>query len=228
MSITTSDIKENNMLQKDIKQVVGSLVSELDFYFENKGFKRRKNGFVYTRKINTTVQKIDMVFFSNPSYYQNVLAHIYPHMQILFPGVNDTAKIFASHLIPEKWLNKFTIRQPVQIYSNSKDFCLKDVNNYMCLKEEILTFFEEHTMPLLEELTCEKDYLALYEKKDKRIIWDDNQSLYIASAYVNNHKLKEANQVIEKRFGKPGMRKQYKEAFEFLENIECLQDYERS
>ncbi len=70
-------------------------------------------------------------------------------------------------------------------------------------------------MPLLEELTCEKDYLALYEKKDKRIIWDDNQSLYIASAYVNNHKLKEANQVIEKRFGKPGMRKQYKEVLSF-------------
>lgn len=42
MSITTSDIKENNMLQKDIKQVVGSLVSELDFYFENKGFKEEK------------------------------------------------------------------------------------------------------------------------------------------------------------------------------------------
>ena len=37
MSITTSDIKDN-MLQKDIKQVVGSLVSELDFYFENKGY----------------------------------------------------------------------------------------------------------------------------------------------------------------------------------------------
>ena len=43
----------------------------------------------------------------------------------------------------------------------------------------------------------------------------------LASAYVNNHKLKEANQVIEKRFGKPGMRKQYKEVFEFLEIQEC-------
>ena len=91
MSITTSDIKDN-MLQKDIKQVVGSLVSELDFYFENKGFKRRKNGFVYTRKISTTVQKIDMVFFSNPSYYQNVLAHIYPQLSVYYPDIQDLAK----------------------------------------------------------------------------------------------------------------------------------------
>ena len=74
------------MLRKDIKQVICSLVSELDFYFEERGFKRRKNGLIYVRKVGTTIQKIDMVFFSNPSYYQNVLAHIYPHMEILFPN----------------------------------------------------------------------------------------------------------------------------------------------
>ena len=74
------------MLRKDIKQVICSLVSELDFYFEERGFKRRKNGLIYVRKVGTTIQKIDMVFFSNPSYYQNVLAHIYPHMEILFPS----------------------------------------------------------------------------------------------------------------------------------------------
>lgn len=100
-----------------------------------------------------------------------------------------TAKIFASNLIPIKWLNKFTIRQPIQIYSNSEDFYLKDVSDYECLKEELLGFFEEYTMPLLEELTCEKDYLTLYENKDKRIIWDNNQFLYVASAYFNEHRL---------------------------------------
>lgn len=161
------------MLRNDIKQVICSFASELDFYFEERGFKRRKNGLIYTRKIDTTIQKIEMVFFSNPSYHQNVLAHLYPHVQILFPRVNNTAKIFASNLIPIKWLNKFTIRQPIQIYSNSEDFFLKDVSDYECLKEELLGFFEEYTMPLLEELTCEKDYLTLYENKDKRIIWDN-------------------------------------------------------
>lgn len=214
------------MLRKDIKQVICSLVSELDFYFEERGFKRRKNGLIYVRKVGTTIQKIDMVFFSNPSYYQNVLAHIYPHMEILFPNVNSTAKIFASKLIPEKWLDKFTIRQPIQIYSNSEDFCLKDISNYECLKEEMLAFFKEYTMPLLEQLTCEKDYLALYENKDKRIIWDDNQFLYIASAYFNEHRLKEATQVIEKRFGKPGLRKRYKQVFdienELVKNVTSL------
>ena len=107
------------MLRKDIKQVICSLVSELDFYFEERGFKRRKNGLIYVRKVGTTIQKIDMVFFSNPSYYQNVLAHIYPHMEILFPNVNSTAKIFASKLIPEKWLDKFIYRFFTQQFKRS-------------------------------------------------------------------------------------------------------------
>ena len=31
------------MLRNEIKQVICSLVSELDFYFEERGFKSRKN-----------------------------------------------------------------------------------------------------------------------------------------------------------------------------------------
>ena len=209
--------EKSSMLRKDIKQILCSLLSELDFYFEEKGFKRRKNGLIYTRKINTTIQKIDMVFFSNPSYQQNALAHIYPHIQIFFPDVNNTAKIFSSNLIPEKWLNKFTIRQPIQIGSPSEDYFLKDITNYKYLKMEILAFFEKYTMPLLENLTCAKDYLALYENKDQRIIWDNNQFLYVASAYFNKHELQTAYQVIEKRFGKSGLYRQYKEAFSFFE-----------
>ena len=76
--------EKSSMLRKDIKQILCSLLSELDFYFEEKGFKRRKNGLIYTRKINKKKKKIDMVFFSNPSYQQNALAHIYPHIQIFF------------------------------------------------------------------------------------------------------------------------------------------------
>lgn len=47
----------------------------------------------------------------------------------------------------------------------------------------------------------DKDYLLLYENKDKRIIWDDNQYLYIAATYLNNHDLNKAKLVIKNRFG---------------------------
>lgn len=208
------------MLQKDIKQVIISLISELDFYFIESGFLRRSNSLTYIRKLDGVTQKVEIVFFSNPSYHPGALAHIYPHMQIYIPSVNGPTKEYASHIIPSKWLDQFTIRQPIEIYSNSGDFYLVDVNDYESLKNQLLDFFEKNAMTLLDDLTSEKDYLSLYENKDKRIIWDDNQYLYIAAAYLNEHELIKAKEVIENRFGKKGLRNKYKEVFEYLENIE--------
>lgn len=54
-----------NMLRGDIKKVICLLFSNLDFYFEKNGFKRRKNGLIYVRKIGETVQKIEIVFFKS-------------------------------------------------------------------------------------------------------------------------------------------------------------------
>ena len=197
------------MLQKDIKQVIISLISELDFYFEENGFLRRSNSLTYIRKLDGVTQKVEIVFFSNPSYHSGALAHIYPHMQIYIPSVNGTTKEYASHLIPSKWLDQFTIRQPIQIYSRSGNFYLMDINACESLKDQLLDFFEKNAIPLLNDLTSEKDYLSLYENKDKRIIWDDNQYLYIAATYLNNHDLNKAKEVIENRFGKKGLRKKY-------------------
>lgn len=208
------------MLKREIKQVIVSLISELDFYFKENGFLRRSNSLTYIRKLDGVTQKVEIVFFSNPSYHSGALAHIYPHMQIYISSVNGTTKEYASHIIPSKWLDQFTIRQPIEIYSNSGDFYLVDVNDYESLKNQLLDFFEKNAMPLFNDLTSEKDYLSLYENKDKRIIWDDNQYLYIAAAYLNEHELIKAKEVIEYRFGKKGLRKKYNEVIKYFENLE--------
>lgn len=208
------------MLKREIKQVIISLISELDFYFKENGFTRRRDSLVYTRKIDGVIQKAEIVFFSNPSYHADALAHIYPHIQIYISSVNSTTKEYASHIIPSKWLDQFTIRQPIEIYSNSGDFYLVDVNDYESLKDQLLEFFKKNAMPLFNDLTSEKDYLLLYENKDKRIIWDDNQYLYIAATYFNNHDLNKSKEVIENRFSKKGLRNKYKEVFEYFENLE--------
>ena len=84
----------------------------------------------------------------------------------------------------------------------------------------ITDFFKVYAMPLFNDLTSEKDYLLLYESKDKRIIWDDNQYLYIVATYLNNLDLNKAKLVIKNRFGKKGTRNKYKEVFEYFENAE--------
>lgn len=72
-----------------------------------------------------------------------------------------------------------------------------DVNEYESLKDQLLDFFKKNAITLFNDLMSEKDYLLLYENKDKRIIWDDNQYLYIAAAYLNNHDLNKAKLVIK-------------------------------
>ena len=52
------------MLQKAIKQVIISLISELDLYFIENGFLRRSNSLTYIRKLDGVTQKrwIKIVF----------------------------------------------------------------------------------------------------------------------------------------------------------------------
>ena len=97
---------------------------------------------------------------------------------------------------------------------------LSEPDHYEPIKSEILTFLEQHTMPLMDSLTCEDEYLTLYESRDRRIIWDDNQYLYIISAYVNRQEYRKAQQVFEQRFGKPGVRKRYEKVLCILKERE--------
>ncbi len=77
-------------------------------------------------------------------------------MQIYIPSVNGITKEYASHLIPSKWLDQFTIRQPIQIYSSSGNFYLMDINACESLKDQLLDFFEKNAIPLLNDIIVRK------------------------------------------------------------------------
>ena len=51
------------MLQKDIKQVIISLISELDFYFNENGFTRRRNSLIYTKNPVYSQKRIYWIYF---------------------------------------------------------------------------------------------------------------------------------------------------------------------
>ena len=157
------------MLRKDIKQVICSLVSELDFYFEERGFKRRKNGLIYVRKVGTTIQKIDMVFFSNPSYYQNVLAHIYPQLSVYYPDIQELAKKILGDTIITSGLKNQILRQPIQVYHDSKDWVLYNEKDNITIGENIKDFLVNYSIPLLNDINNIDGYLEAYWNDDKRI-----------------------------------------------------------
>ena len=61
------------------------------------------------------------------------------------------------------------------------------------------------------------------ESNDTQQMFPNNQYLYVTSAYMNEQKYEKAKQIMEKRFGKPGLRRQYADAFSFVENS-CKQE----
>ena len=62
-----------------------------------------------------------------------------------------------------------------------------DTVDYNRLAVEIKKFIQKNTFPLLNHLKNADDYLKLYENTDARIMWNDQQYLCVASAYINKN-----------------------------------------
>ena len=170
------------------------MAAQLDDDFFREGFARRKKGLVYVRKIETTTQKIEITFFSHPSYDRKALAHIYPFISVYFPEISNTVIRLSDASYILDWMQKFTVRQPMQAYrSPAEGWYLMDTVDYNRLAEEIKKFVQKNTFPLLNQLKNTDDYLKFYENTDTRIMWNDLQYLCVVSAYINKNEYEKAN-----------------------------------
>ena len=203
----------------DVKKILSNMLEEsTDQVMFMHGFKRRRSSFFYSRTIGTTKQKIEIISFSHPSYHPGALAHVYPWLSVSFPAVNEIAsEMVEENLIAN--LKDITIRQPVQIYSDSECWVLMSDMESEKIAENMNKFFIEYTVPMLDDLGSVCDYIKLYEQKDKRLIMDDRQHIFVASAYVLEGDYEKAKGVLENRFGKTGVRKKYASAFDYLKGI---------
>lgn len=207
-------------MTNEIKMMLNSMMENtIDEFMYEHNFRRRKNSLIYSRNFGTTKQKIEMVFFSHPSYHPGALAHIYPWLYVSYPEVNKIAYEMFKDANLQVALMKVTIRQPIQISVNTQRWMLINENDCVHLKESIRDFLEKHTILLLDSLKCIEDYIALYESKDSRLIRDDAFYIFIISAYILKGEYAQAQNALEARFGKLGSRKRYASAFEYLEKL---------
>lgn len=74
-------------MDKDVKNTILNMAeSQLDEVLQMNGFKRRNNSLIYSRKCEGSIQKIEIMYFLHPSYYNHALAHIYPQLSVYLPG----------------------------------------------------------------------------------------------------------------------------------------------
>ena len=192
-------------MDKDVKNTILNMAeTQLDEVLQMNGFKRRSNSLIYARKSKESTQKIEIMYFLHPSYYNNALAHIYPQLSVYYPDIQELAKKILGDSIITSGLKNQILRQPIQVYHDSKDWVLYNEKDNITIGENIKDFLVNYSIPLLNDINNIDGYLEAYWNDDKRIIKDDRQHVYFACACALKKDFNEGYEIVKKRFGKKG------------------------
>ena len=206
-------------MDKDVKNTILNMAeTQLDEVLQMNGFKRRSNSLIYARKSKESTQKIEIMYFLHPSYYNNALAHIYPQLSVYYPDIQELAKKILGDTIITSGLKNQILRQPIQVYHDSKDWVLYNEKDNITIGENIKDFLVNYSIPLLNDINNIDGYLEAYWNNDKRIIKDDRQYVYFACACALKKDFNEGYEIVKKRFGKKGTRRQYAALFAYFED----------
>lgn len=190
-------------MDKDVKNTILNMAeTQLDEVLQMNGFKRRSNSLIYARKSKESTQKIEIMYFLHPSYYNNALAHIYPQLSVYYPDIQELAKKILGDTIITSGLKNQILRQPIQVYHDSKDWVLYNEKDNITIGENIKDFLVNYSIPLLNDINNIDGYLEAYWNDDKRIIKDDRQHVYFACACALKKDFNEGYEIVKKRFGK--------------------------
>ena len=206
----------DNMAKKVMNDMMENYIDE---FMATYGFYRRGKSLNYSRKINDTKQQIEMIFHIKPSYQSGSIMHIYPWMSVYFPKVNELAIQMIKDINLVAGLDRSTIRQPIQISTDSERWMLMHEDDCKSLAEQICEFLKTYTMPLLYSLEKISDFIQIFEKEDKRVMMGDAQYVFIIAAYVLQSEYEKAKVVLEERFGKAGPRRRYASLFTYLDTL---------
>ena len=192
-------------MDKDVKNTILNMAeTQLDEVLQMNGFKRRSNSLIYARKSKESTQKIEIMYFLHPSYYNNALAHIYPQLSVYYPDIQELAKKILGDTIITSGLKNQILRQPIQVYHDSKDWVLYNEKDNITIGENIKDFLVNYSIPLLNDINNIDGYLEAYWNDDKRIIKDDRQHVYFECACALKKDFNEGYEIVKKRFGKKG------------------------
>lgn len=192
------------------------LEKEIDGIMNQRQFSRRKNSLNYIRKVENNRQRIEMVCYKNPRYYRGALAHIYPYYDIFFPELDKIVRQIAGKNDLISSLKKVPFRNPIQQGIVPDMWVIMPEQSTDMVMRDICDFLNKHTLPFLDDMRDVDSLINMYERKKKNLNLDNCKYLLIISAYIYKCQYEQALAVLEMRFGKPGVRKYYGDAFEFI------------
>jgi hypothetical protein len=201
-------------------QLIETLAEILDGPLKAAGFARNKRSLVYCRKVNGTEHRITFTVHCHPKYQPGAEAHIYPSLQVLMPQVSEAALALVKN---DKLLlansPEIIIGEPIE-FTAPKDkhqrWFATGGEQFAAACGSIQAFLSNWALPFLSEVSTPVDLIKLHETNDERIVKSHNWHIFIAAAYQIMGRLDKARDVVRRRFGRPGLRKQFAPLFASL------------
>lgn len=200
------------------------LAAELDPYLETKGFVRESNSLEYVRSCEAGEQVLLMDFDYKPTIDSRANARICPWLRLKFPEVNriasemvggNTSLIGGSPDITLAQPMDFVVPKNAHVYW----FTYGQEDDYVLCARSIKGYIEEWIVPFLNEYTTVNSLANYFETRDERIPAQRHFYIYLAAAFVLLEQPAKAMEVLEKKFGKAGPRREYARAFEYVGNL---------
>lgn len=209
--------------QKEVKQWLLSMLKEkIDPLCDTQKLKRSKNSTVYKRNNESAIQYIEMNMFVKPKYAPESIAHIYPWVKIEIPEVN----VHANNMVKDKILlantPEITIRQPIDTLlpkEYQSRWLISGEKETKELGNEIGEVFSKWVFVFLDDYNSANGIVMSYEQQDKRPLLSEKWILYITASYIAIGNIEKAEQTLNDNFSRPGLRKKYESAFEYVSKL---------
>lgn len=211
--------------KKVINLVVDALPETLDPVLEREHFTRPPNSIEYVRCVESGTQHIAFVFDINPRYAAGALAHLLPQVRFVFPDLNDRVLEMMGEMQSLGGRNGFTISEQCQnvapraVRSQATEWYIRDSDGGRPQIAAAISFITSYTLDFLRTYTSVSDLVRGYAEQDDRLPHNRRFFVFVVAAYTILNRPREAMAVLENKFGKPALRRQYARAFDYVSKL---------
>lgn len=197
---------------KLIRQLLDdALRTDLDGWLRGHGFSRRAGSLIFSRRLPTAEQKLELTLQLHPSDNREASAAVYPHVVVDMPSV--TSKV-VEMIGGEHTLQGYcgSLRQPLGWLSEGNGtgrWHLYEEPSVFSFVSELRDFLGAYGLPFFDNYRTQQDVVSAYQRGDKRIPITDNQLLRVGAAMPLSGQADDARQALQERFGKPGRKAQF-------------------
>lgn len=188
-----------------------------------------RNGYVldrlsqeYMKSRAESAHSLTLSFEFHPPQRPEVAMYLTPICRFRFPTVSKLATEMLdsdSDLIASP---EIVLSQPLDVLASANEtvYWYASSDDELALRlREIASIVESRLLSLFDECASIAGLLRLYESSDNRILWQQRSFVFVIAGYILNGHIDEARAALERHYGKARSRRQYANAFKFMDRF---------